>query len=353
MKVKTTPATMAVSPSSQAPHRPASFYIRHPVTAGSGLNIVIPASLASGAHQAGEESWFVISRVARALDPGGSSRASLDALQATCETIFSRKQYQRLMEDSRGERYWTKEPRSLLLRAEARVLASHAAQREILLSPAAAAFPLELLNTRQRRGAAILAAMLSGNSNPVSNAFINRVARVDRGTIRGWMRDQVISDQILLRHHEFALGDARRIQLPNSWTSGADRARTSFLLGKAARSLRSDEGTGELRRRYYADEGALAKAILRRHVAGADVMLELAALGSVFVQAVEGWRQLQPLEALALAGVSPQPRDTSHHHDRDKHACTHECPRACGIAIRGLSEWDVHHRGNRSAGELP
>ena len=283
----------------------------------TGLTITIPASLASGAHQGGEESLFVISRVARALDSGGSSRASLDALEVACETIFSAKQYRRLLDDSRGERYWTKEPRSLVMRSEARVLESLAADREVLRSRAAASFPIELLNTRQRRGAALLAAILAGNTEPVSNAFISRYARVDRGTIGGWMRDPVIRDQILVRHHEFALGDGRRIQLPNRWSSATEQACTSFLLSKALRSLPSDEGMDRLRRRHYANEGALAKAILRRHTAGADVLLELAALGSVYVRAFQGWRQFQPLEALGIAGISPQPLAGSPHHDRD------------------------------------
>jgi len=353
MKVKTTSAAMAVSPSSQARHLRASSYNRYPVAAECGLDIVIPASLASGAHQAGEESLFVISRVARALDPGGSSRASLDDLEALCETIFSRKQYGRLMADSRGERYWTKEPRSLLLRSEAKVLASHAAEREILASRAALTFPIEVLDTRPRRGAAILAAMLAGNTDPISHAFIQRFARVDRGTIGRWMRDTVISDQILARHAEYALGDARRVQLPNSWISAAESGRSSFRLNKSLSSCPSDSGAQVLRRRYYNSLGDLAKAVLRRHAAGADVLREFGALGSIYVKVFEGWRQFGPLEALAPAGVSPQSRDTSHHHDRDKHACTHGCPRACEVAMHGPSEWDVDPRGNRSAGELP
>lgn len=278
--------------------------------------VTFPAALASGAHQAGEESVFLVYRVARALDPRGSSRTQLAAVDRVCSSLFSRKQYRRILDDPRGRRYWTMEGEHLVLRAEAAILRSFVPEYEILNSRAALSFPVTLLNNRQRRGAAVLAAVLAGTTL-VSNAFISRFTKVDRGTISGWQTDPTIRDHILARTPEFALSEGDRIRLPNSYTANAETARSSFLLGKGLRSLRCDEGTEAPKRRYFESPVELAKAIRRWQAAGLDVAAQVRGLGAVYVRAFNGWQQLQPRDVLALAGTSPQPLDTSHHHDRD------------------------------------
>lgn len=161
------------------------------------LRVTIPAALASGAHQLGEESQLIVFVTARALDPRGSGRVEIPALSAALQSVFSARQVRRIFNSLEGKRYWEGEARFLRLQSTMNILQSF--DCEILPSLAAARFPLAVLNTRSRRGAALLAAILTGIDVPRSNHFVNRFARVDRKTVGRWMRDPIISSEILLR----------------------------------------------------------------------------------------------------------------------------------------------------------
>ena len=166
------------------------------------LIVTIPASLASGAHQAGEESQLVVYLAARAIDPRGSGRVPTSAVAAACERIFSARQFRRLLGSPGGERYWERDRHLLRLRAAGRIAASY--PEEVLISRHARRFPLELLNSRPRRGAALVAAMLACVDTPCSNVFISRFASVDRQTVSRWMHDPAIKANVLERVPESA-----------------------------------------------------------------------------------------------------------------------------------------------------
>lgn len=167
-----------------------------------GLRVTIPGALASGAHQLGEESALIVYVAARALDVAGSGRVTRTAVLEVCAALFSRKQLQRTLVSGPGERYWELEPHFLRLLSVAAIVCSY--HCPVLGSVVAARFPLALLDTRQRRGAALLAAVLTGIEVPRANQFISRFAGVDRKTVSRWMKDPVIAKQILLRVPQWA-----------------------------------------------------------------------------------------------------------------------------------------------------
>ena len=74
------------------------------------------------------------------------------------------------------------------------------------------------------------------------------------------------------------------------------------------------QGTRPLQRRYYEDELTLVKALQRRAAAGADVLVELARLGTVFAGPRGHRRSYTPREAKCLAWPET---DISPHHYRD------------------------------------
>jgi hypothetical protein len=100
-------------------------------------------------------------------------------------------------------RYWDVEPRFLRLHSSEAVVCSFPC--EVLASNRAVRLEAALLNSRQRRGAALLAAVLAGTEAPRSNAFISRFAGVDRQTVSRWMEDPVVRGEILRRVPERAV----------------------------------------------------------------------------------------------------------------------------------------------------
>lgn len=167
------------------------------------LTVTIPAALASGAHQAGEESALIVFLCARALDARGSGRVLISGVKEECEALFCGRQLRRILESREGGRYWTRDRSFLRLHSEARILVSYPG--EVLSSAGAVRFPLALLDSRTRRGAALLAAVLAGIDKPRSNQFIGRFAGVDRKTISRWMKDPVIAGSILQRTPAWAM----------------------------------------------------------------------------------------------------------------------------------------------------
>lgn len=165
------------------------------------LCINIPAALASGAHQKGEEAELVVYRVARALDTAGSGRVSKEEVSRELRHAYRGGKLDRVFERAGGKRYWTLDRGFLALRAEGTVFASF--DCEVLDSSHVLALSLRWLDSRPRRNAAVLAAML-GNPNPRSNAFVQRFSRVDRKTIYAWRKDEVIRTRILIHWPEWA-----------------------------------------------------------------------------------------------------------------------------------------------------
>ena len=70
------------------------------------LTVSIPASLASGAHQAGEESELFVYLLARAIDCRGSGRVWEVALLDAAEEMMSRKNAMRVLQTACSARYW-------------------------------------------------------------------------------------------------------------------------------------------------------------------------------------------------------------------------------------------------------
>jgi hypothetical protein len=131
------------------------------------VEVRIPAALASFAHRSGEESELIVFRVARALDRhSGTGRVAEGCLVEACGAAFSRKQTLRVLHGGAGRRYWVLDGDSVVLRSGRKILESFSL--EPYDSLAARSFDLSLLNTRPRRGAALLAAITAAEGAPRS-----------------------------------------------------------------------------------------------------------------------------------------------------------------------------------------
>lgn len=157
--------------------------------------MTLPAVLASGAHRCGEEAEFVVYQVARALDVAGSGRVPMLDVARELRVAYRGGKTGRLFERAGGCRWWELEGAVLRLRSQATILASFAC--EVIRSDLGRQFSMRQLDTRPRRNAAVLAAVLSGMGGPRSQEFIRRFAKVDRGTLRRWEKDEVIRREIL------------------------------------------------------------------------------------------------------------------------------------------------------------
>lgn len=166
------------------------------------MKISIPSTLASGAHQAGEETELVIFCAARALDRAGSGRVEAETIRRACSSLFTERHSRRLFDPNLHVRYWERDRHYVKLNSEAAIVASFEGQ--LLLKPSALVIELSLLDSRPRRGAALLAAILAGVDDPRSNLFIRNFSRVDRKTIGRWMNDDTISTYILAREPRWA-----------------------------------------------------------------------------------------------------------------------------------------------------
>jgi hypothetical protein len=160
------------------------------------LIVEIPATLASGAHQAGEESELTLYLVARALDTAGAGRVETRAAASELRKAFSPKQLGRILRGEKGRRYWEVEPAFLRLRSQEKIRQSF--ERRLVDSHLGRAFPVSVLDCRARRGAALFAAVMGSQAGPRSNEFVDRYTRVDRKTVARWLKDPVIRDVILL-----------------------------------------------------------------------------------------------------------------------------------------------------------
>lgn len=147
---------------------------------------------------------MIVYLVARALDrPSGTGRVPVRRLTRECSRAFSEKQAGRILRGDAGRRYWSFEGDTVLLRASRNVLTSFSI--EAFDSIAAVSFPLDALNSRPRRGAALFVAIVATPNAPRSWAFIDRFAGVDRGTVRRWHRDAGIRRDILRKDAQWAV----------------------------------------------------------------------------------------------------------------------------------------------------
>lgn len=101
------------------------------MSGATDLEVTIPACLASGAHQLGESS-LVLFEAARALDRRGSGRVQRDHIRDACRTLFSSRQFGRILADPASARYWKLEERFLQLRSEAAIVKSYPKDRLVL-----------------------------------------------------------------------------------------------------------------------------------------------------------------------------------------------------------------------------
>ena len=169
--------------------------------AESGLEIVLHAPLAAAAHKLGDESQYIVWATARAMDPRGSGRVSYDAIARELSSAFSKKQIGRILRSTKGQRWWDLELDYLRLTGQEALLEGF--EVELPVAIGSRRFLLADLDTRPRRTAALLAAVVAGEG-PRSYAFISRFCGVDRSTIRRLLRDEFISAHILNSHAEWA-----------------------------------------------------------------------------------------------------------------------------------------------------
>lgn len=156
--------------------------------------ITIPAILASGAGQSGEQSPFIVSRIARSLDIDGShGHVDISVMRATLATLYTGQRIRELLTSNR----WYKVGDGRLWRiADNKVVATFEGQCELLHSPQAITFALSVLTTRPRRNAAVAAAVLVA-PEARGVGFALRYAGVDRKTLRTWRKDPFIARHIL------------------------------------------------------------------------------------------------------------------------------------------------------------
>ncbi len=166
------------------------------------LRVLIPAQLASGAHQTGEETEFIVYLVARALDTRGEGRVETLGVARELRQAISGKQLNRAIAGEKGRRYWEVEGPWLRLRAQVRILESF--ECELVNSDLGREFPVSVLDNRKRRGAALFSAIVAGHDAPRTNEFIHTVAKIDRKTLAGWVADPVIRRHILRKEPQWA-----------------------------------------------------------------------------------------------------------------------------------------------------
>ncbi len=166
------------------------------------MKIRVPSILASGAHQLGEESELILFCLMRAVDAEGCGRVIESEVTREATKLWSNRHVHRLLQGEPGTRYWEPDRHFVRLQSERRIILSY--ECEVLQSSYCKEFDTELLTTRARRGAALLAAVLAGHQMPRSRQFIDRYAGVDRGTVTRWMDDDVITTYLLVRHEEWA-----------------------------------------------------------------------------------------------------------------------------------------------------
>ena len=170
--------------------------------AEGSLLVEFTAAMASGAHQEGEEAQYVVYQVARALDAAGSGRVSAMDVARELRTVYRGGKIARVLGHAKGERYWLCTGTSLVLHSQVAIVESF--EDELPQATGGVTFALRSLDTRPRRDAALLAAVVACVDEPRSRAFVERFTRVDRKTVAEWMKDEVIRSQILRKLPEWA-----------------------------------------------------------------------------------------------------------------------------------------------------
>jgi hypothetical protein len=168
------------------------------------LVVKFEAPLASLAHQGGAESQYLAYAIARALDVAGSGRVLQSQVKVELAGTMSGVQTGRVLAHPKGRTFWHVDRQYLQLHAAE--LITLRSRFELPSTTTARAFPLCLLDSRQRRGAAIAVPIVADQGAPRSFHYISRFTRIDHNTVRGWLKDPVILDQILRRETRWAFG---------------------------------------------------------------------------------------------------------------------------------------------------
>ncbi len=155
----------------------------------------LPARLASGAQQSGEHAQVFIYAIARALDTDGSGRVAVLDVARELRLAYRGNRIARWLEHEKSARYWTVDRQYLRIHGIVKVLESF--ECELPDNDFGIQLSTRWLDTRSRRGAALLAAVLAGMEMPRSRDFIWKFTRVDRKTISAWRRDRIVGTQIL------------------------------------------------------------------------------------------------------------------------------------------------------------
>lgn len=168
----------------------------------AALVIDLHAPFAAPANLLGEESQYIAWSAARALDPRGSGRVRTDDFINTLCLAWSRKQAIRILKSAKAARWWELEPNFVRLAGQEPVLNSF--EVELPSAIQGLAFRLADLNTRPRRTAALVAAVV-GDVAPRSLAYIQRFCGVDRNTLYRLRKDPFIASHILRVKPEWAV----------------------------------------------------------------------------------------------------------------------------------------------------
>lgn len=291
-------------PKSKTPRRP----IRRD-DAGK-LIIQVPAVLSAPAHRAGKESELIVYLAARALDEAGSGRVPSETVRRELRSCWSAKHLARILSSDKSLRYWEPAGTNLLLRRAGAVLASFPPESTSLWR-AAMSFSVAVLDTRQQRGAALLAPVLAFTESPRSNEFLHRFAGVDPQTVSRWQKDPVIRRHILSKCPQWVIA-ATHQRLPNRWNSSAPTERAPVQLQRAARSRpkgmdpSGSTGTSMPWQTYFSKQGELRAYLLKLEAEGHALRAVLGCNEDIYVRTgLQRWGIVEPRDAIRLAHSRP------------------------------------------------
>ncbi len=287
--------------------RPAGAPDRPPRRTRDGsLVVVIPAALAGAALRSDEVPELVAFLVASALDTDHSGIVSLADLRRELRHLMSEDRARHLIHGDKMRRYASCEGSVLRLRGRAELICSF--EVEVLSRTDSIGLPVWSLDSRARRGAALLASVLAtARAKPRSYKFIARFTTVDRGTIYRWLRDPVVSRHILRRSSTWRVTDRRKRS--NRWLVPASREGGSMQLRRGLGSRQGEASSASQGIRplkiYFGSEAEMLRELRWRRRKGIDIVRELVLRGELLVGDGRELRPYFPEDLLPLIGIRP------------------------------------------------
>lgn len=275
-------------------------------TADGSLVVGIPASLAGAALRSNEVPECVAFLVASALDTEHRGQVEFEKLRAELKGVMSEDRVRHVLNGDKMRRYGQREGRFFRLTGRAGLICSFEVEVEVLPRTDGIALPLVTLNTRARRGAALLASVLAtARAKPRSQRFISRFTGVDRGTIYRWLRDPIVSRHMLRCSPTWRITDRRR--RPNRWLVPASREGVSMQLrrGLGSRTGETRSASQGIRplKIHFGSEAEMLRELRARRRKGIDIVRELLLRGELLVGEGRELRPYFPEDLLPLLGI--------------------------------------------------